>query len=238
MQGPFIYNLYENVFNSSPSHPYEEKIEALRDTLKSSTQYISTGHFGAGSQVNPNTRRKVSSIAKYGLTKKKYSLILSKLIDYLEATHLVELGTSLGINTLYMAKGEMVNVSTFEGSEALLSIARDNFQHMGKHNISLIPGDIDETLPRYLEQAKLVDLAFVDANHTYKSTLGYFNILLTHSHHNTCLIFDDIYWSEEMSKAWQAIHQDPRVTLSIDIYQMGLVFINPALSKQHYTLDI
>jgi len=49
-----------------------------------------------------------------------------------------------------------------------------------------------------------------------------------------CIIFDDIYWSEGMQQAWTEICARPEVTLSLDLFHMGVVFFNPGLTKEHY----
>jgi hypothetical protein len=38
------------------------------------------------------------------------------------------------------------------------------------------------------------------------------------------VVFDDIHWSSEMEQAWSQIIADPRVTMSIDLFFIGLVF--------------
>ena len=50
------------------------------------------------------------------------------------------------------------------------------------------------------------------------------------------LIIADIHWSKEMQQAWDTIKNHYQVTLSIDIYQMGIVFFNPEIRKQDYIL--
>jgi len=47
---------------------------------------------------------------------------------------------------------------------------------------------------------------------------------------------DDIYWSSDMEKAWKSIQEDPRVTTTIDLFQLGIVFFNPDLHKNHYKM--
>jgi predicted O-methyltransferase YrrM len=108
-------------------------------------------------------------------------------------------------------------------------------------NIELVIGDFNNTLPKIFTRMKQVDLAFIDGNHRKEPTLQYFRQLLTHSTSTAILIFDDIHWSTEMEAAWREIQQDPAVTLTIDLFFIGLVFINPEFKvKQalHHTLLI
>jgi hypothetical protein len=46
------------------------------------------------------------------------------------------------------------------------------------------------------------------------------------------LVFDDIYWSAEMKKAWMAIMEDAVIT--IDLYKLGIVVIDEMLTPGNY----
>ena len=150
---------------------------------------------------------------------------------------IVELGTSLGVTTAYMAAVDSRNkVVTYEGCPAVAEIAKENWKMLGIKNIECRVGEIDvEKLDAELEQ---VDVAFVDANHTYASTRAYINILLKKMHAKSVLVVDDIHHSAEMERAWQEICADERVTSTMDLYQMGLVFFDKNYWKRHYVMKL
>ena len=150
---------------------------------------------------------------------------------------IVELGTSLGITTAYMAAVDSRNrVVTYEGCPAVAKIAQANWKSLGIKNIECRVGEIDvEKLDAELEQ---VDVAFVDANHTYASTRAYINILLQKVHAKSVLVVDDIHHSAEMERAWREICADERVTSTMDLYQMGLVFFDKYYWKRHYVMKL
>jgi hypothetical protein len=52
----------------------------------------------------------------------------------------------------------------------------------------------------------------------------------------TAIIFDDIYWSQGMKRAWRTICEDQRVQLSLDFYWFGVIFLNGRMQKEHFTL--
>jgi hypothetical protein len=82
-----------------------------------------------------------------------------------------------------------------------------------------------------------IDLAYIDGNHRYEPTLRYFQQLLPKKQHHSIFIFDDIHWSAEMEKAWSEIKAHPEVTLSIDLFFMGLVFFRQEFKvKQHFSI--
>ncbi len=60
---------------------------------------------------------------------------------------IVELGTSLGISTSYLAKGNREsNVFTFEGCPETAAIARENFKNLNLRNVDLILESLKNTL--------------------------------------------------------------------------------------------
>ena len=199
--------------------------------------------------------RRVRDIARRSLAKRKYAQMLSRLVNWLGASHrlengsgtayslefrgltIVELGTSLGVTTAYMAAMDSRNrVVTFEGCEAVANIAKENWKALNINNIECRVGKIDvEQLARDIEH---LDVAFIDANHTYEGTCKYFDVLAGKVREKSVIVVDDIHYSEEMEKAWKAICADERVTSTIDLYQMGLVFFDKHYWKRHYTMRL
>ena len=199
--------------------------------------------------------RRVRDIARRSLAKRKYAQMLSRLVNWLGASHslengsgtacslefrgltIVELGTSLGVTTAYMAAMDSRNrVVTFEGCEAVANMARENWKALNINNIECRVGKIDaEQLTRDIEH---LDVAFIDAKHTYVSTCEYFDVLAGKVREKSVIVVDDIHYSEEMEKAWKAICADERVTSTIDLYQMGLVFFDKHYWKRHYTMRL
>lgn len=237
LQAPFVYNLYTSCIQRDSNKHDFAAIEKTRKKLLSSQLMVTPVSWGAPSTVHRNdTKIKVSSIAKKGLTKPKISRLLARLIDYTNSKQIVELGTSFGLNTLYLAHANNTRITTFEGSKEIADIALTNFEFFEKENIKLILGNIDDELPKFTDSRLHIDFAYIDANHRYKPTLKYFNLLLKRMHDDSIIVLDDIYWSKEMTQAWNDIKEHPQVTLSVDLYDVGIVFFKPDLSKAHYTL--
>ena len=150
---------------------------------------------------------------------------------------IVELGTSLGVTTAYMAAMDKRNkVITYEGCPAVAEIAKENWEALGLKNIDCRIGEItSEILDRDLER---VDVAFIDANHTYAGTRAYFNVLAEKVHRKSVMIVDDIHYNKEMEQAWREICADERVTSTMDLYQMGLVFFDKDYWKRDYRIRV
>jgi len=77
---------------------------------------------------------------------------------------------------------------------------------------------------------------YFDGNHRKEATLEYFNSFLKKASDNSVFVFDDIRWSPGMYEAWQEIIKEPRATVTIDLFSMGLVFFRPGQVKEHFVL--
>jgi len=233
VHSPFVFEFITRVLNDNRRFYAFDGIEKIRTQLLSDHTLIEIQDFGAGSRVAKNNTRKISAVAKGSLKPAKYSQLLFRMIDYYGPTQIIELGTSLGITTAYLASANpSAKVTTFEGSSAIAQIAGQNHQLLDLTNIDLIEGNFDQQLPQWLAQNKSVDFAFIDGNHTFKPTMAYFESLLEVVHDHTILVFDDIHWSEEMEAAWAQISAHPRVTLSIDLFFIGVVFFRKEFAQK------
>ena len=121
--------------------------------------------------------------------------------------------------------------------ERIAAVAREVFGQFQDLNIHLIPGNIDDTLPELVKKLGKIDFVYFDANHTFDATLNYFNTCLPGIHENSIFVFDDIHWSEDMEKAWETIKNHKKVTLSIDLFDSGIIIFKPLVTKQHYVLN-
>lgn len=232
LQAPFIYDLYKKVIKSKDIRSEFEDIEKVRSQFLKSDKIIDVVDYGSGSTKS----KKISKIVSMGISSKKYAQLLNKLINYLDAKRIIELGTSLGITTLYLSTEQDSTITTFEGDPSLSAIASAVFAGNNRKNVSIIEGNIDATLPSFIDTSQKVDLVYFDANHTFEATTSYFDMLLKLVHDNTCFVFDDIHRSAEMERAWNKIKAYFEVTLTVDLFQMGIVFFNPEIRKQDYTL--
>lgn len=222
---PFVFDFITKVLNDDRSFYCYESMESLRAKMLLENTTIPITDFGAGSRLHLSKERKISAIAKSSLKPKKYAQLLFRMVHYFQPTVIVELGTSLGITTGYLAHGHSPSeVITMEGSPQVAAIARKNFEALGLKNISIIEGNFDHTLSAILSAHKMVNFVFVDGNHRKEPTIHYFEQLLKNCNESTLLVFDDIHWSSEMEAAWDYIKGHRTVTLSVDLFFIGIVF--------------
>ena len=235
LHSPFLFKLVTNVILKKGQDLKE--IIKLRNQLSENNTTINIKDFGTGSNINNSKKRKIKDIAKNSAKNSKFGMLIYRVVSFFKPEIIIELGTSLGISTCYLAKGNKdAKIYTFEGCPETIKIAQENFLATKNLNIEVIEGNFDITLEKKLAEIPKVDLAFVDGNHNLKSTIKYFDLILKYTKDNSILIFDDIHWSDEMEEAWEIIKDSPKVKLSIDLFFIGLVFTNKKLSKENYII--
>ena len=238
LQAPFVYQFYQEVIKPDQLLPVFNDIEQRRRVLLASQEEITTPTLGAPSRISKASTHTVAHIARHSLSPPKFGRLLFRLASFQSARYVLEMGTSLGITTLYLSAAPSVQqVFTLEGGTDTVAVAQQQFQSWSRPNIQLVTGNIDDTLLSVLDQLPQLDVAYLDANHRYEPTMRYFAQLLTKVHEDSVILVDDIYWSREMKEAWKAIKSHPSVTLSIDIFEAGLVFFCPLRTKQDYVLS-
>ncbi|MCX6247719.1 MAG: class I SAM-dependent methyltransferase [Bacteroidetes bacterium] len=239
LHSPFIYQFYSNVVNDKTKYPEPRQVERLRSRLLKDQGYIKMSDLGAGAGDIPWCHRiiPVTRVVRRSCVQPAYGRFLFRMARYFKPAVMVELGTSLGISTSYLALGNPEGViTTIEGCQETAAFARKNFEHLSLLNVNQLTGPFEEVLPGLLEKLGKVDLVFIDGNHRKKPSLHYFYQCLQHIHEDSVLILDDIHWSGEMEKAWKEIQEHPSVTITIDLFRMGLVFFKSGLSKEDFIL--
>lgn len=238
VHSPFVFDFIKMVKNDRKQYDCYQSVEKLRQQLLKDTTLIEVEDFGAGSTVIKTNNRRVDKIAASSLKPKKFAQLLFRIVQFYRPHTIIELGTSFGISSAYMASAHSdIKLYTLEGAASIAAIAQQNFNTLGLKNIKLIQGDFAVTFPKLLSSLSSVDMAFIDGNHRKAPTLQYFYQLLNASTDTTILIFDDIHWSKEMEEAWEVIKAHEAVTLTIDLFFIGIVFFRKDfLEKQHFSI--
>ena len=234
VHSPFVYDLYTNIIKERKQYYIFAFIESVRAKLLLNTAKIDVTDFGTGN----SRRRRISEIARNSLKKPKAAELLFRLVNEFKPKHVLELGTSLGISSSYLASvSSEITVHTLEGCPETAKIAQRTFETLNLKNIELVVGAFEDTLDKTLEDLPAVELVFIDGNHQKEPTIEYFEACLKKTNESSIIVLDDIHWSTEMEEAWEEIVEHPQVTVSIDLFEVGLLFLNPKLEKQAYVLQ-
>jgi predicted O-methyltransferase YrrM len=237
LHSPFLYDLYMNIIKNKYVFYDFEWLNGIRAKLMSSNDVIEINDLGAGSKKLSKSRE-VKKIVKHGNACKKQAEFLYRLVNKFKPQTIVELGTSIGLTTLYLAKASSkAQVYTIEGCSNTYSYANEIFEQSGMKNITSIQGNFDVEFPKLINQLSSIDLLYIDGNHTYDATIRYFEAALTIINSNTIIVFDDINWSDGMQKAWKEICDNPKVKISLDFFHFGMVFFRTEhIAQEHFVL--
>jgi predicted O-methyltransferase YrrM len=237
IHSPFVYRLVDTIIYDWSDKKVYTEIENIRKALLTDDRTITVTDLGAGSHINKNNQKKVSDIAAHALKSPKLAQLLYRLVADIKPNNIIELGTCLGVTSIYLQKAAPIaQVYTLEGSPETAAVAQQVFNKAGLNNIELVIGNFDDTLPGIIDGLEKLDFIFVDGNHQKDATLKYFEWCLPKVHENTLLIFDDIYWSEGMKEAWAEIKANPQVTVTIDLFWIGLVFFKGGRVKEDFKI--
>ena len=220
-------------------YPAYGAVEKIRKKLLKDDRIIHKIDFGTGQTGRPQdgVTIKVRKIAHDSLVSVSKGRFLYKLVKHCQPSCILELGTSLGLSSLYMAEAAPgAKILTIEGCPETAAIAISNFEKAGKKNISVIKGNFDEKLKDALGLMPKPELLFIEGNHRKEPTLKYFEECLPHLHAGSVVVMDDIHWSAGMEEAWKLIIAKPVVKVSIDLYHMGIIYFREELSKEDFVL--
>lgn len=239
IHSPFFFDFYNKVIKKDhQDNPAFRAIEEIRNKLLVNSTEVIVNDLGAKSAHFKHERRTLSKIAQTSLTPSLYCRLYSRIIDYIGAKKILELGTSMGITTLYLAQNNHAQVTTFEGNSSMINMALTHFEYFNTKNIDLVEGNLDTELSNYLLKPVKIDFALMDANHRYEPSVRYFNLLSRRMSDKGIIVVDDIYYSEEMNRAWKELCNHQLVYGSIDLFRCGILFFDPVLNRQHYIWSV
>lgn len=247
VHSPFVFNLITKCFYDKKPKPEYAILKEYRNSLLENKNTIEVTDFGAGSKVFKSNTRQIAKIAKTAGISPKRAELLFRITNYFQPNTILEIGTSLGLATSALALGNpKATVTTLEGCPNTANQCQFQLQ---KFNINTVKSVITE-FNDYLQictrdqrsnwrsnlQSAICNLIYFDGNHSKIATLEYFELLLPTICNETLWIFDDIHWSPEMEEAWEEIKKHPKVTVTIDTFQWGLVFFRREQPKEHFVI--
>jgi predicted O-methyltransferase YrrM len=235
LHSPFVFELANAVLEDDRWYYAFRDVERVRGKMLESAVKLEVTDFGTG-----KTKRHASvrQVVRQSSSSPRQGQMLFRLANWASPKTMLELGTSLGVGTMYLASGmRSARFVTLEGCADFAQVARTNLEILDLKNVEVVAGGFEKTLPQVLQNLQKLDFVFLDGNHRPEPTLRYFESCLPFSHEKTVFVFDDAYWSPDMTQAWEQIKQHPRVTSTVDFFDLSLAFINPEFrEKQHFKI--
>ena len=236
VHSPFVYRLLDQVIRETGRDPAYEQIALYRRSLLKNKTYLHVTDLGAGSRHFRFAKRRIDRMARHSANSYKENRLWYRLAKHFQPKRILELGTHLGTATYALHLGAPhAQLTSVEGSTELAQWTEAHLKRFGVKHVRIIQADFDRILPELVQETPY-DLIVVDGNHRYEPTLRYFDYLLKAVHPGSLIIWDDIHWSEEMSRAWEVIQSRPEVSVSIDLFCCGLTFFREGQQKEHFVL--
>ncbi len=239
VHSPFVFNLVTKCFYDHTNYPEYNQLKSYRKSLLANHHTIEVTDFGAGSRVFTSNTRTISKIAKTAGISAKRAELLFRITSYFQPTTILEIGTSLGLATSALALGNpKAKITSLEGCPNTLSTAK---KYVENSNVEFVNTEFESFFKTLKSETlnlkpETFGMVYFDGNHTKEATLDYFNLLLPTFTNDSLWIFDDIHWSADMEAAWEKIKNHPKVTVTIDTFQWGLVFFRIEQEKEHFTI--
>jgi predicted O-methyltransferase YrrM len=237
VHSPFVYSLVTKCFYDTKSKPDYSTLKNYRKSLLENKSYIQVTDFGSGSKVFTSNKRQIAKIAKTAGISSKRAKLLYRITNYFQPETILEIGTSLGLATSALALGNpKAKIITLEGCPNTAKTAQNQLRGFGLTNVKSVVTEFKSYFDNYQLSIINYQLIYFDGNHSKAATLDYFDLLLPTITNDTVWIFDDIHWSTEMENAWEIIKKHPKVTVTIDTFQWGLVFFRREQPKEHFVI--
>lgn len=232
IHSPFIYTFRKECLKNKRKLAVYASLKSYKEKLLQHPKSITVTDFGAGSRVFTSSKRQVKDIARYAGATQKRMQLLYRINSYFNIKNTLEIGTSLGIGTIALAKESSSQVISLEGCPETARIAQEQLKAFNISNTQIKVGEFSKNLEELTPNK--FDLIYFDGNHSKKATLDYTQKLRSTITNDTIWIFDDIHWSREMTQAWEIIKELPEVTATIDCFWLGFVFFRKEQKKEHF----
>jgi len=233
VHSPFVYKFVTECIYDKKNHLEYNLIKDYRKALLKNKETITISDFGSGSKVFKSNIRKINDIAAHAGMPLKKAKLLFRIVKYFKFKSILELGTSLGIATQAMSLNNSVeNIISIEGCHNTFRFALKSLSKYS--NIQLINNPFKNYIPKIKQES--FDLIFFDGHHDKSATIEYFEALLPKANNNSIFIFDDIYWSQEMTQAWDYIKNHNSVTVTVDTFHFGIVFFRKEQVEEHFKI--
>ena len=240
VHSPFVFDLVTKCFYDATKYQEYKALKSYRKSLLENKNTIEVTDFGAGSRVFKSNTREIAKITQTAGITPKNAELLFRIVRYFQPKSILEIGTSLGLATSALSLGtEKAKIITLEGcpntqkqAQIQLQTQNSNFQ-----NIEFINTEFSSYFKTHHPSPINHHLIYFDGNHSKKATLGYFEALLPTISNDSVWIFDDIHWSADMEEAWEIIKNHPKVSVTIDTFQWGIVFFRAEQEKEHFIIN-
>ena len=219
---PFVYQFITEVLNDDRHfYPYEE-ISFLLNDLRNDKRKINYNGQDAT----------IATIADKLLTQ-KYNQLLFRMVEFYKPSYILEVGSSLGITTAFLAAPNQNNlVYTIDSNQHLALIAQQTLKQLNLDNVTILTADNHSlnTIANYERKYGLILF-----NISLEDSLDIFTSLETLINEESIIVVTGINKNLNNKLSWEKIKEQRTITMSIELFEMGFLFFRKEiLKKQHF----
>ena len=161
--------------------------------------------------------------------KRKRSRLLYRVIRHYEPDSVVSFGSITALNATALAMGHLQTRVYLEQSEDFL----ETLNSMGVINVNLIqPSEFDSERFRRLNTG----FVFFGRDSFEEDTWDYLVDCLSYKTVDSVFIFEGIHHNRDIEDAWEEIKANEDVSVTFDLYSIGMVFFREGIEKQDFVL--
>ncbi len=229
VHSPFVFDFIENILEDERDYYFFNTIENYRKNLLSSSTKLK----GTGSKAIFIKKRVVRTAVS-----KRVGQLLFKIANHYKPKRIVELGTSLGISTLYLATPNSKSTTiTIEKHPQIGALTQKFFTNLGVKNIEILTGVYEINYQKTLEQVGQPNLVYFNASLSAIELITCFEKGVGDIKPDSIFIISKPYFTKERAANWEKIKTYPVVKLTIDLYQLGIIFFRAEQKEvEHFSL--
>jgi len=214
--------LGRSLVDTVPAAPRKKEIEAIaRATNELGAQRLAVEYGEVGGTRKPNGVRCTSQCGD----------LFAWLVQRRKPDTVVEFGSAFGVSGMYFAAGldaiRHGDLYSFEINREWADIAERNIRSVSER-LTLTRGAFEDQVAAIV--LGTIDLAFVDAIHTYDFVMRQFDVLRPRMTSGGIIIFDDIDFKRpnaRMAEAWEEIASKDNVMGAVEIWnRLGVVEVS------------
>ena len=218
VHSPFAFNLITQVIGEKECAYYSyDEIALLLQKLK----------------YNPET----VALKKPALSKKKGELLF-RLANEFQFKSILQIGAAQSIPALYLtAYSKNSNCLIVEQNKKEAVLAKNVLKYASVNNIQLR----ENAYVEFLSNGHFPSLNEIDCFYFYLSDQvniqeELLQTCLASAKEESVVMIDNIQTNKAMRRLWNQMVEQPTVTVSMDLYDIGLLFLNKKYYKRHYPL--
>ena len=211
VHSPFVFELMTEVIEERKLYYCYDRLRPVRLQILQRRDGVMYGN------------RKVSIrklLDKYGFTEHEHRFLF-RLANRFQVKTILAVGSDFGLTPLYLtAYSTDSSCVAIEPEPSMAAVAKEYINKYATASIDL-RGD-------YTEIPDGLDLV------VFGVSIPAFKLFLPHIHEKSAMVIQGINESIRNRKAWKEICAHPKVTVTIDMYRLGIVFFNPDLHRRTY----